>query len=126
MICSFGNKGRVVKEEELLPDMFKDRFFMPGILHGNEDMLYGVYLNDAKQGTEEDPDTFELAMITRDTILEAAKAPEGEFRQLIFTRSECFGCCNDGSSEFSAIVDEWEKSSAMTDAELICWAEKKG
>ena len=91
MICSFGNKGRVVKEEEHLPDMFKDRFFMPGILHGNEDMLYGVYLNDAKQGTEEDPDTFELAMITRDAILEAAKAPEGEFRQLIFTRSECFG-----------------------------------
>ena len=64
---------------------------MPGILHGNEDMLYGVYLNGAKQGTEEDPDTFELAMITRDAILEAAKAPEGEFRQLIFTRSECFG-----------------------------------
>lgn len=37
-----------------------------------------------------------------------------------------FGRCNDGSSEFGAIVDEWEKSSAMTDAELICWAEKRG
>lgn len=122
MICSFGDRGRIVKREELLSEMFEDRFFMPGVIHGNKDMLYGVYLNDAKEGTEEDPDTFELAMITRDTILEAADASEGEFRQLIFTGSESFGCCNDGSSEFCTIVDEWEKSSAMTDDELVRWA----
>lgn len=126
MICSFGSKGRVIKEEELLPEMFEDRFFLPGIIHGNEDMLYGVYLNDAKEGTAEDPDTFELVMITRETILEAAKAPKGEFRQLIFAESESFGCCNDGSSEFSTIVDEWVKSSAMIDEQLICWAKKRG
>lgn len=122
MICSFGSRGRIVKREELLPEMFEDRFFKPGVIHGNEDMLYGVYLNDAKAGTEDDPDTFELAMITRETILEAAKAPKGELKSIIWSESESFGCRNDGSSEFCTIVDEWEKSSEMTDDELIRWA----
>lgn len=121
-----GGAPEKVSQDKIIPDMFEDRYFLPGVIHGGEDYLIRAYLNDAHCESENDVDQFEIDYITRDLILKA-KAEDlslgDDFYQILF-EAENFCCENDGKSgEFAEIIRTWHESIYMTRTELVNWAE---
>lgn len=122
---------RIVSPEDLLPEMYEDRYFLPGVIHGGEDYLIRAYLNDshAESGVYSDEEftdhaQFEVDYITKDLIMEAKEIDPDlgdEFYQHLFG-AECFGCANDGKSDFSALIDAWPKAMYLSHSELVDWA----
>lgn len=118
-----GGPKRIVTPDELKKEMFEDRFFKPGIIHGGEDYLIRVYINDAT--SENEPDEFVVDYLTKDLITKAHTADPMHtefFEEIINTEAENFGCYNDGTGDFAALVEEWPKAVPMTNDELVSWA----
>lgn len=115
-----------VPQDKIIPDMFEDRYFLPGIIHGGEDYLIRVYLNDSHGESEGDVDQFDIDYITRDLILKAVKEDpslDDAFYEALF-EAENFCCPNDGSSgDFAKLIDAWPESIYMTRANLVNWAD---
>ncbi|MBP3899085.1 MAG: hypothetical protein J6D57_14790 [Mogibacterium sp.] len=119
-----GGPDRTVKPSELKPEMFEDRYFLPGIIHGGEDYLIRVYLNDACG--EEDPEEFCIEYLSKDLILKAHNedpSHEGSFNQTLSCEAECFGCYNDASGDFASLVEAWDEAVYLTKSQLVAWAE---
>ena len=128
-IFYLGGRNEKVPPEAILPEMFEDRYFLPGVIHGGEDYLIRVYLNDAhcEDETSADNHQFEVDYITKDLITEARTIDpslDWEFYQHL-TSAENFCCCNDESGDFVSIIEAWPKSIYMTRSELVKWAEGK-
>ena len=124
-----GNDESVkVPPEKLLPEMWEDRYFLPGTIHGGEDYVIRVYLNDAHSESPEynDHDQFEVEYISRDLILEAYKEDPtcGDiFNEILAEGLESFAVPNDGKHDFGAIFDSWNESIPFTmNKELVLWA----
>lgn len=118
-----GGPNKIVPEEKIIKEMFEDRFFLPGIIHGGEDYLIRVYLNDV--GYEDEPDEFIVEYLTRDLISRAHKADPSHsqiFNEILLEEVENFTCRNDGSGEFAALVEVWPKAISMTNDDLVRWA----
>lgn len=117
-----------VNPQILNEEMFEDRYFLPGKIHGGEDYLIRVYLNDAHYEAEDgsDFDQFEVEYIPASLIIEADELDplHGDaFRDHIAIHLESFGCPNDGESgEFAAIVEAWPDAIPMTEQDLVDWA----
>ena len=128
-IFSIGGRPEKVPQDAILEDMMQDRYFLPGTIHGGEDYLVRVYLNDAHSEDSEssDHDQFEIDYITRDLITQAQEEDHSlgdEFYQILF-RAENFCCPNDGESDFASIIEAWPESVYMTHSELVKWAERR-
>lgn len=120
-----GSELRKINPKELRPEMYEDRYFADGIIHGSEDYLVRVYLNDSHSETENDVDQFEVESISQSLVLKAHKVDpsHGEaFYDYIIENCVSFGCPNDGKSDFSEIFDVWEQSSIVSNDELYLWA----
>ena len=114
-----GGPERIVSEEEKTKDMFEDSIFLPGIIHGDMDLLIRVYLNDCNS------DDCEVQYLTRRLILEASEKDPTygeEFDDILNSEAECFGCYNDASGDYASIIEEWPKTVKMSNAELVAWA----
>lgn len=125
-IFYLGNsEPKIVLPEEILPGMYEDRYFLPGVIHGGEEYLIRVYLNDAHSDEGDDHLQFEVDYITRSIIMEAKEEDPSlgdDFYQHLFN-AENFCCPNDGKSNFSDLVEEWPKAMYMTHSELVAWAD---
>lgn len=129
-IFSIGGTPQKIPQNALLPEMYQDKYFMPGTIHGGEDYLIRVYLNDSHCETENDSDQFEIDFITRSLILEAKELDPSlgqKFYDHLFT-AENFCCRNDGKSDFfdgslAEIIRCWHQSVSMSCADLVRWAE---
>ncbi len=113
-------------ETELSAEMFKDRYFKPGVIHGGEDYLIRVYLNDSHAECPEydDHNQFEVEYISRDLIKEAALLDPtlGEgFDETIFEGLESFGVPST-HGDFAALVEDWPKAVQMSNQDLLAWA----
>lgn len=118
-----GGPNVVIPENEITREMYDDRYFMPGIIHGDEDTIIRVYLNDAVG--ENDPDEFIVEHLTKDLILKAHTADPTHqefFEETLSTEAENFACYNDASGDFATLWAEWPKAVAMTNDELVKWA----
>lgn len=121
-----GGEPIKISPKAIVPDMFEDRYFLPGIIHGG-DYLIRVYLNDShcEDETSHDHDQFEVDYITKELILKAASVdPElgQDFYDTLF-EAKNFCCRNDGmSGEFAEIIRSWPESIYMTHSELVNWA----
>lgn len=123
-----GNEYEMVPPDRLLPEMWEDRYFLPGILHGDDDYVIRVYLNDAhgENPACNDHDQFEAEYIDRDLILKAAKEDPSYgdiFNEVIAEGLESFGIPNDGDHDFNEIFKAWDESVPLTNEELVYWAE---
>lgn len=128
-IFYLGGKNEKVPPEAIMPEMFEDRYFLPGVIHGGEDYLIRVYMNDAhlEDETSADNHQFEVDYITKDLITEARTIDpslDWEFYQHL-SSAESFGCCNDESGDFVSLIEAWPQSIYMTHSELVKWAEGK-
>ena len=113
-----GGKEERIPHKKLKPEMYEDRIFHPGIIHGG-DYLIRVYLNDASED-----DMFAVDYLTRELILQAHKEDpsDGEaFNDIINCRAENFSCEN-GSGEFNEIFSHWDQTIPMTNSQLVLWA----
>ena len=118
-----GGPEKIVSEEKIKREMYEERIFLPGIIHGGENYLIRVYLNDV--GYEGDPDEFIVEYLTRDLILKAHEADPSHtsiFNEIIIDEAENFVCSNDGSGEFAALVDVWPKAVQLSNDDIVCWA----
>ena len=125
-----GNEHDMVPPDRLLPEMWEDRYFLPGTLHGDDDYVIRVYLNDAHGECPacNDHDQFEAEYIDRDLILKAAEEDPSYgdiFNDVIAEGLESFGIPNDGDHDFNEIFKAWEESVPLTNEELVYWAEGK-
>lgn len=119
-----GGSERIVPDTEIKKEMFQDRIFLPGIIHGGEDYLIRVYINDV--GYEDEPDEFIAEYLTRDLILKAHKedpSHEQVFNEVLLDEAENFACYNDGSGEFATLVEAWPEAIEMSNSDLVDWAE---
>lgn len=120
-----GGPKRIVMPEELKAEMFEDRYFLPGAIHGGEDYLIRVYLNDAHCDSENDASQFEVEYIGRELIREAYAKDSSlgdEFNSYICSYMESFGCRNDGSGDFASLVEAWPEAVSMSDSDIVAWA----
>lgn len=120
-----GGTPRKVPIEELSQEMYEDRFFMPGIIHGNEDVLICVCLNDSKSGIGDDVDCFDVSYLTKSLILDAERRDPNrgdEFYDYLMSECENFGVYNDGGCDFPELVDAWKEGRRMTNYEICYWA----
>lgn len=118
-----GGEKRIVPEEELKPEMYEDRIFLPGVIHGGEDYLVRVYLNDV--ANEGDPDQFVIEYLTKSLILKAYREdPDKEwpFNETLTCEAENYCCYNDGSGDFASLVEAWPQSVIMSNSDLVDWA----
>ena len=118
-----GGPKKVVPSQDMCSEMYEDRIFLPGVIHGG-DYLVWVYLNDAC----EDGDEFIVAYLTKELILEAHKEdPEDDelFYEYLLEGAETFSCRNDGSGDFAAIVEAWPETVEMSNEDLVDWAKGK-
>ena len=112
-----GGPERIVPKEELKEEMEQDAIFLPGIIHGGDDYLIDVFLNENE--------SFDVYYFTKDLILEAYDhdpSCEDDFWQYLICNCECFGCDNDGSGDFASLVEEWPNTVIMSNSELVAWA----
>ena len=119
-----GGEGKVVERGELNPEMYQDRYFLPGIIHGCKSYLINIYLNDSRD-CEEEADQFEVNYFTKDLIKRAHKLDPfngDDFTQVLLTECETFACENNGQSGFAELVDAWPKSIMMSNSDLVDWA----
>jgi hypothetical protein len=127
-IFSLGGNAVNVPEKAILEEMYQDRYFLPGTIHGG-DYLIRVYLNDAHCESEPACDhyQFEIDYITKELITEARTIDpslEEEFYEHLFN-AENFCARNDGSGDFVSLIEEWPASEYLTHSELVKWAEGK-
>jgi len=118
-----GGPERIVADRELRPEMFEDRFFLPGLIHGDEDTLIRVYLNDV--WNEGDPDQFVVELLSRTLILEAHKLDPSHgqiFSEKLVEEAENFACLNDGTGDFATLVEVWPKAVVMSNQDMVDWA----
>lgn len=118
-----GGSKRIVPAKEILPAMYQDRYFLPGVIHGGEDYVINVYLNDAKETGE--PEQFEVNYFTKDLIMKAHEEDptHGEaFLETLLTECESFACDNDGDESFAGIIEAWPESISMSNSDLVSWA----
>ena len=119
-----GGEEKIVPDEEIKKEMYEDRIFVPGIIHGGDDYLIRVYLNDVCN--EGDPDEFIVEYLTRDLILEAHEEDPDHadvFYSRLLEGAENFACYNDGSGDFATLIEVWPKSIKMSNSDLVDWAE---
>lgn len=124
-IFHIGGPKRIVPKDEIKQEMYEDRYFLPGDIHGG-DYLIRIYLNDAV--AEDDPDEFITEYITAELIKEAyAKDPEGGdvFNSVTYEGAENFACYNDGSGDFASLIEEWPHAIVMSNSDLVDWANSK-
>ena len=111
-------------EDKLSPEMWEDRFFKPGIIHG-ANHLTRVYLNDAHGEIPGiDHNQFEVEFIWPETILEAAeKDPTlaDGFWEYIAEELESFGV-DSMHNDFAVLAHEWHNAVPMNAQELYSWA----
>ncbi len=113
----------IIPDKEITREMYDDRYFLPGIIHGDEDTIIRVYLNDAVG--ENDPDEFIVEHLTKDLILKAHTADPTHqefFEEILSAEAENFACYNDASGDFATLWSEWPKAVTMTGDELAKWA----
>lgn len=118
-----GGPNVIIPDTEITREMYDDRYFMPGIIHGNEDTIIRVYLNDAVG--ENDPDEFIVEYLTKDLVNKAHTADPTHqefFEEILSAEAENFACYNDGSGDFASLWAEWPKAATMTSDELAKWA----
>lgn len=119
-----GGPNVVIPDNEIKREMYEDRYFKPGIIHGDEDTIIRVYLNDAVG--ENDPDEFIVEHFTKELIQKAHTADpmhQDLFGEILATEAENFACYNDASGDFATLWAEWPKAAALTNDELAKWAE---
>ena len=126
-ICWIGDNSVKIDSELLTGEMFEGRYFLPGIVHGDENYLICIYLNDAHYDDEEagEYDQFEIEYIWRDLILDAdVKDPShGEvFNEIIAAGLESFGCPNDGEGDFADWFEAWPDAIKMSNDDIVKWA----
>lgn len=120
-----GGKEEIFPSEELEPMRGRIRYFRPGIIHGCEEHLIRVSLNEDRG--EGYPEEFEVEYLWRDDILAAANEDPtltDKFWDYLQEHAENFGAENDGTGDFYSLCEEWPKSVAMTAQELVRWAKK--
>ena len=116
----------VVSDAKIKKEMFEDRIFLPGIIHGGKDYLIRVYINDV--GYEDEPDEFIAEYLTKDLILKAhVEDPSHEsiFNEILVEEAENFACHNDGSGEFATLVEAWPEAIVMSNDDLVNWAKDR-
>lgn len=121
-----GGDPHIVPESSIRKEMFEDRYFLPGVIHGGEDYLINIYLNDAKSGAPDDPESFEVNYFSKDLIFKAKNEDPSlgdDFYQILLTECESFGCSNDGTGDFASLIEEWPNSISMSNSDLVAWAE---
>ena len=119
-----GGPNVVIPDNEIKHEMYEDRYFKPGIIHGDEDTIIRVYLNDAVG--ENDPDEFIAEYLTKELIHKAHTADpmhQELFGEILAAKAENFACYNDASGDFATLWAEWPKAAALTNDELAKWAE---
>lgn len=125
-----GSAKEPYPEDKLKEEMWEDRYFKPGIIHGGEDYMIRVYLNDSHSESGDDHNQFEVEYIGADLILEAANADPSfgdVFNQMLCQELENF-CVPSTEIDFYELCKAWDESIPMTNNELVSWAQnyKKG
>lgn len=121
-----GGPNKIIPDDEIRPEMYEDRIFLPGVIHGGEDYLIRVYLNDVR--SEGEPDEFVAEYLTRSLILKAHDedpSHEWPFEEILTCEAENFACYNDGSGDFASLVEAWPEAVVMSNADLVDWAKGK-
>ena len=120
-----GGKNEIIPPEQIKQEMFEDRIFLPGVIHGGEDYLIRVYLNDICN--ENDTEEFIVEYLTKDLIRKAHQEDptHGDlFYATLLSEAENFACYNDGSGDFASLIEDWPKSVIMSNSDLVNWATK--
>ena len=118
-----GGPKEVVPQDRITKEMYEDRYFLPGVIHGGNDYVIRVYLNDV--GYEGDPDEFVIEYLTRDLVLKADKEDPSHdriFNEILTCECENFVCYNDGSGDFATLIVVWDRSVVLSNADLVKWA----
>ena len=118
-----GGPQVIVPDDQIRPEMYEDMYFLPGVIHGGKDYLIRVYLNDVCEKGE--PEEFTVEYITKELILKAYEEDpslEGTFYQTLACEAEQFGCYNDASGDFAALIEAWPKAVYLPKSQLVAWA----
>lgn len=129
--CLGGGEGPVVSSDRLASEMWGvEKYFVPGIIHGTEDRILRVSLNEGAGYTE----NFLVEYLGKSTILEAttidgdacgniAHVPLDDFEELLCQNAQAFCVDNNGNLDFERLVEAWKYGTTLSVAELISWAE---
>ena len=120
-----GGAKRFVREEEILPFIYEERFFLPGVIHGGKDYVVNVYLYWAEQGENEGCWAVEVNYYTTALILKAHKADPTHtdyFSDILSSECERFVVENDGTGDFAELTEAWSQSVRMDNDALVKWA----
>lgn len=121
-IFYLGGAPVMVPREAILPEMYEDRIFLPGTIHGG-DYLIRVYLNDSVG--DDEPEEMIIEYLTREDILESLRRDpntDDKFYEELLSRAESFACYNTASDDFATVIQNWPSAVKMSNSELVSWA----
>lgn len=116
--------NNIVPPEKLEKEMYTNRYFTPGIIHGGDNFLIRVHLNNNGTGQS---DQFIVEYISKDLIIRADRedpSHQKKFDKIIEEGLVSFASTN-GTGEFLSLFEMWPEAVKMNRCDLVAWAKRK-